>query len=106
MGHHCACRPSERGSNRFVSAEASNRVVALDPVGRCLPSNPRLERTGRRPVRHGRAARAAGRSTAGRSASLHVSLIATLLEEKPMVARLLAALATCLALAGCASGLL
>src|SRR3989442_15455355 len=40
MGHHCACRPSKRESNRSVSTEASNGVVSLAPVGRLLPSKP------------------------------------------------------------------
>src|SRR2546427_241625 len=34
MGHHYACRPSKRESNRSVSTEASNGVVSLAPVGR------------------------------------------------------------------------
>ena len=52
------------------SARVLLRVVARHPEAVLAavsgPSNPRLERTGRRTVRHGRAARAAGRSTAGR----------------------------------------
>src|ERR1043166_8057315 len=66
MGHHCACRPSKRESDRSVSTEASNGVVTLAAVG-LLPSNPRLERTGRPTAHHGRAARAAGRSAEGLS---------------------------------------
>jgi hypothetical protein len=66
MGHHCACRPSKRESDRSVSTEASNGVGTLAAVGRLLPSNQRLERTGARPSRHGPATVGAGRSTAGR----------------------------------------
>ena len=66
MGHHCACGPSKRESDRSVSTEASNGVDPLAAVGRLLPSNQRLERTGAQPARHGRAAVGAGRSTAGR----------------------------------------
>ena len=68
MGHHCACRPSERDADRAVSTEASNGVVTLAAVGRLLPSNQRLERTGAQPAHHDRAVVSAGRSTAGRSA--------------------------------------
>jgi len=40
--------------------------VTSHPAKKAAPANPRLERTGRRTAHHGRAARAAGRSTAGR----------------------------------------
>src|SRR5437016_11308941 len=66
MGHHCACPPSKRESDRSVSTEASNGVVTLAAVGRLLPSNQRLERTGARLARFGRSSVGAGRSTAGR----------------------------------------
>ena len=69
MGHHCACRPSKRESDRSVSTEASNGIVTLAAVGRMLPSNQRLERTGTRAGRHDPAAVGAGRSTAGRWAA-------------------------------------
>jgi len=49
-----------RARHMACSAAKSSASVAA------MPSNPRLERTGRRTVRRRRAARAAGRSTAGR----------------------------------------
>ena len=39
MGHHCACQPSKRESDRSVSTEASNGVITLAAVGRLLTAN-------------------------------------------------------------------
>ena len=53
---------SERGIAQKASAVVGRYLCGPQP-------NPRLERTGAEPAQHGRSARAAGRSTAGRLAN-------------------------------------
>jgi hypothetical protein len=56
--------------HRRTTLGATVSSLELNAARACgAPANPRLERTGRRTVHHGRAARAAGRSTAGRYAA-------------------------------------
>ena len=62
----CGRREKTIFLRRVRARYAACSSTQSDATVAAVPSNPRLERTGRRTTRHRRTARAAGRSTAGR----------------------------------------